>query len=112
MNDMELSGVQPSQLKSEVGDRGASQDREAGRRTFLKGLGTLGAALSGGALMAPSAGAQATSQISKGDAALLRFAAAAEIIESDLWLQYAELGGVQDDEVARLASTLIPGYPP
>src|SRR5437773_10023604 len=36
---------------------------------------------------------------------------AAEIIESDLWLQYQELGGVQDDEVATLASKLIPGYP-
>jgi hypothetical protein len=41
----------------------------------------------------------------------LQFLAAAEIIESDLWLQYQELGGVQDDEVATLASTLIPGYP-
>ncbi|MBV8050182.1 MAG: ferritin-like domain-containing protein [Acidobacteriaceae bacterium] len=33
--------------------------------------------------------------LSKGDAAILRFLAAAEIIESDLWLQYAELGGAQ-----------------
>ena len=31
--------------------------------------------------------------LSKGDAAILRFLAAAEIIESDLWVQYAELGG-------------------
>jgi hypothetical protein len=37
--------------------------------------------------------------------------AAAEIIESDLWLQYQELGGVQDNEVSKLASKLIPGYP-
>jgi hypothetical protein len=43
--------------------------------------------------------------------AILRFLAAAEIIESDLWLQYQELGGVQDDEVSKLASQLIPGYP-
>jgi hypothetical protein len=41
----------------------------------------------------------------------LQFLAAAEIIESDLWLQYQELGGVQDDEVSNLASKLIPGYP-
>ena len=41
----------------------------------------------------------------------MRFAAAAEIIESDLWLQYAELGGVQGDELPDLASKLIPGYP-
>jgi len=41
----------------------------------------------------------------------LRFLTAAEIIESDLWLQYQELGGVQDNEVSTLASKLIPGYP-
>jgi hypothetical protein len=32
----------------------------------------------------------------KGDVAILRFLAAAEIIESDLWQQYAELGGVTE----------------
>src|SRR5947209_4479741 len=34
-----------------------------------------------------------------GDAAILRFLAAAEIIESDLWQQYNELGGIQDKEL-------------
>jgi hypothetical protein len=34
-----------------------------------------------------------------GDAAILRFLAAAEIIEADLWQQYNELGGIQDEEV-------------
>ena len=43
--------------------------------------------------------------------AILQFLAAPEIIESDLWLQYQELGGVQDDEVSNLARKLIPGYP-
>jgi len=38
-------------------------------------------------------------KLSKGDAALLRFAAAAEILESDFWVQYNELGGIQDSEV-------------
>jgi Ferritin-like domain len=38
-------------------------------------------------------------RLKKGDAAILRFLAAAEIIESDLWIQYNELGGVQDSEV-------------
>ena len=32
--------------------------------------------------------------ITEGDAAILRFLAAAELIESDLWTQYAELGGL------------------
>src|SRR5262249_1216441 len=33
------------------------------------------------------------------DAAILRFLAAAEIIETDLWQQYNELAGIQDNEV-------------
>lgn len=37
--------------------------------------------------------------ISAGDAALLRFAAAAEILETDFWIQYNELGGIPDSEV-------------
>ena len=37
--------------------------------------------------------------ITAGDAALLRFAAAAEILETDFWVQYNELGGIQDSEV-------------
>ena len=37
--------------------------------------------------------------LKKGDADILRFLAAAEIIEADLWQQYNELGGIQDPEV-------------
>src|SRR5438067_8445511 len=37
--------------------------------------------------------------ITQGDAALLRFAAAAEILETDFWVQYNELAGIQDSEV-------------
>jgi hypothetical protein len=81
------------------------------RRSFLKVLGAAGAALSAGALEAAPSRAAANGSISSGDAALLRFAAAAEIIESDIWLQYAELGGVQNNELPALASSLIPGYP-
>jgi hypothetical protein len=86
--------------------------REIRRRSFLKGLGVAGAALSANAFLGTKAGAEERSgSLPKGDAAILRFLAAAEIIESDLWLQYQELGGVQDDEVSKLASKLIPGYP-
>src|SRR5271165_7602708 len=88
------------------------------RRSFLKGAGIAGAALAAGGLLAidlkgqePNAREERSGSLSKGDAAILRFLAAAEIIESDLWLQYQELGGVQDDEVSKLASQLIPGYP-
>src|ERR1700731_4587776 len=40
--------------------------------------------------------------LTKGDIAILRLLAAVELIESDLWLQYAELGGVQDSELPGL----------
>ncbi|MDQ6920265.1 MAG: ferritin-like domain-containing protein [Candidatus Dormibacteraeota bacterium] len=65
--------------------------RLVGRRSFLKGVGAVGATLPAGMLLATQAQA---ATLSKGDAAILRFLAAAEIIESDLWQQYAELGGV------------------
>jgi hypothetical protein len=37
-------------------------------------------------------------RLTLGDAALLRFAAAAEILETDFWVQYNELAGIQDSE--------------
>ena len=50
----------------------------AGRRSFLKGVGLAGvAALPGSALLASTASAKATSRITKGDVAILRFLAAA-----------------------------------
>ena len=76
------------------------------RRKFVKnGLVTGGAIAAGAGLLsdASSLFAEMTTErsgpINKGDAAILRFLAAAEIIETDLWLQYNELGGIQDDEV-------------
>ena len=80
------------------------------RRSLLKGLGVVGAAVSVGSLLAPEE-AHASGGLTHGDAAILRFLAAAEILESDLWLQYTELAGVQDNEVAIIASQQIPGYP-
>jgi len=85
------------------------------RRSFMRHSLVAGAAATVGAGILANgnfAVAQgASGKLRKGDVAILRFLAAAEIIESDLWLQYQELGGVQDDEVATLASKLIPGYP-
>jgi hypothetical protein len=67
------------------------------RRSFLKGLGIAGATLSAGTLLATEAMAQtstSTGKLSKSDVALLKFAAWAEVVEADLWTQYAELGAV------------------
>jgi hypothetical protein len=77
------------------------------RRSFLKGLGIAGVTLSAGALLGTESNAQTTrspSKLSKGDAALLRFAAAAELIEADLWQQYNELGGAQGGNPAYIAA--------
>jgi hypothetical protein len=40
------------------------------------------------------------SPITNGDVAILRFLNALEQVEADLWLQYSELGGTQDNEVS------------
>jgi len=80
------------------------------RRSFLKGLGLTGAAITAGVFLGETSEA-ASGPITQGDAAILRFLAAAEIIESDLWLQYQELLGIQDNEVSKIASKQIPGYP-
>src|ERR1700681_1096515 len=70
------------------------------RRSFLKGLGVAGASLSAGSLLTTAAEASTRSGITTvGDVAILRFLAAAEILETDFWQQYNELGGIQDSEV-------------
>lgn len=72
------------------------------RRAFLGAGLALGAgAFSVGLLAneAPSAAAAQSDTLTEGDAAILRFLAALELIESDLWQQYNEIGGIQDDEV-------------
>ncbi|HYZ75262.1 MAG TPA: twin-arginine translocation signal domain-containing protein [Chthoniobacterales bacterium] len=93
------------------GQSGSSEITRNGvrRRAFIKGLGVTGAALlPATALFINKAGAQVSTDASDdgggaltaGDASLLRFVAAAEIIESDLWEQYWELGGTQLDDFA------------
>jgi Ferritin-like domain len=74
--------------------------RSVSRRSFLGtslavGAGTIGAGLFTNA----SAAIDRRGGLTRGDADILRFLAAAELIEADLWLQYNELGGIQDPEV-------------
>jgi hypothetical protein len=69
------------------------------RRSFLKKTMVAGAAATMGAgILATGsrafAGASRPTALTPGDAAILSFLAAAELIETDLWQQYAELGGV------------------
>jgi hypothetical protein len=73
------------------------------RRAFLKtGIAAAGAATVGAAALTsskPAFAEERSGRLDPGDAAILRFLAAAEILETDLWQQYNELAGVQDSEV-------------
>ncbi len=69
------------------------------RRSFLGKSLAVGAGTIGAGILASTRTAKASGDITEGDAAMLRFAAAAEILETDFWVQYNELGGVQDSEV-------------
>jgi hypothetical protein len=72
------------------------------RRNFLGTSAAIGVGTVGGAFMAenlPVLTAQASSSLTSGDVAILRFLSAAEILETDAWQQYNELAGVQDSEV-------------
>jgi hypothetical protein len=68
------------------------------RRSFLKkgvlagGVAAIGAGVTGARTLA--FGQRTGNSPTPGDIAILRFLAAAELIESDLWIQYAELGGI------------------
>ena len=75
--------------------------RTSTRRQFVKTGVAVGVAASTAGLLgrvAPGASA-ADGSLSAGDAAILRFLAALETLETDLWQQYNELGGIQDAEV-------------
>src|SRR5438309_897065 len=82
---------------------GGSRSR-TNRRSFLSnGIGVAGALTVGAEVLGNGLSAFAKEQegreehsghLTRGDAAMLRFAAAAEILETDFWVQYNELGGV------------------
>jgi hypothetical protein len=97
--------VKHHDLSSDVPEDTTNQSAQStrspvGRRSFLKGIGLTGAALSSGTLLMPALQAEERSgDLTAGDASILRFLAAAETLETDIWQQYNELGGVQDKEV-------------
>ena len=69
------------------------------RRSFLLKGAAVGAGAVSAGMLADTAAAGASGGLTKGDAAILRFLAAAEILETDMWQQYNELAGIQDSEV-------------
>ena len=84
---------------------GKMTNQHSNRRKFLKN-GVLGAgatALGAGLLGSPSsvfASEDNHLPVTKGDIAILTFLQALEQVEADLWIQYSELGGTQDNEVS------------
>src|SRR6266496_4356167 len=77
-----------------------SSEPRTSRRAFLaKGAAAGALTLGAGRLLIDTPAALAGEALPAGDAAILQFLAAAELLEADLWKQYNELGGVQDGEV-------------
>jgi hypothetical protein len=75
------------------------------RRSFLKngtvaGAATLGAGLLPARVAAFEGDDDDRGRITRGDIAILKFLQALEQVEADLWIQYSELGGIQDNEVS------------
>src|ERR1700731_3626215 len=86
------------------GTAASTKERERGvsRRAFVAsgvGVGVAAGLMPFGRAASALADKPSSSKLGKGDAAILRFLATAEIIETDLWQQYNELGGIQDSEV-------------
>ena len=75
---------------------GIGVGRRLGRRSFVKGLALGAASLLpvGAAFADPGGRKQELGHITESDAAILRFLAAAEILETDLWQQYTEFADV------------------
>jgi hypothetical protein len=91
-----LNGARATRHAAELEKRPAALSGKGtvGRRSFLKRLGVAGALLPAGALIGSQSRARAeddNGNLSGGDVAILRFLAAAEILETDLWQQYNEL---------------------
>ena len=89
-----------SETDNQPNEASPAPKRKVRRRSFLKGMGMAAGAVSATSLLSTIMDAQESkSIITVGDVAILRFLAAAETLETDLWQQYNELGGIQDDEV-------------
>src|SRR5206468_1357360 len=96
-NDFDKGENRP--FRNDVGKRAKSLKGSISRRLFLGKSLALGAGTIGVGLLGSARAAEESLSLTSGDAALLRFPAALELIEADFWIQYNELGGIQDSEV-------------
>jgi hypothetical protein len=86
-------------LEENVEKRVKTRKDSISRRFFLETSLAVGAGTIGMGLLPNIRTARASGGLTPGDAALLRFPAALELLEADFWIQYNELGGIQDSEV-------------
>jgi len=96
-NDSSKSENRP--LEGNLEKRGKRRKSSISRRSFLRNSGAIVAGTVGAGFFINTKTARASGGLTPGDAALLRFPAALEILEADFWIQYNELGGIQDPEV-------------
>ena len=102
INDPTANGSSRSEsrsLEDNLEKKNKRRKRFISRRSFLGKTIALGAGTVGAGLLGSIRTAKASGGLSEGDAALLRFPAAVELLEADFWIQYNELGGIQDSEV-------------
>src|SRR5215469_2997249 len=97
--------------KDKLMQENVQPSKRPSRRSFLRkglvvgGAGTIGAGLLANGFSLPAfaeergRAKERSGDLTQGDVDILRFAAAIEILETDLWRQYNELGGIQDSEV-------------
>src|SRR5215469_1515459 len=96
-NDSSKSEDRP--LEDNLEKRVKCRKSSISRRSFLRNSGAIVAGTVGAGFFINTKTARASGGLTPGDAALLRFPAALELLEADFWIQYNELGGIQDSEV-------------
>src|SRR5438105_9628827 len=101
-----LSSTESPTRGTNPGGRTAAPDGDSQRGFSRRAFIASGMAVGVGAGLGPFGGTvsaladkPSSTKLGNGDAAILRFLATAEILETDFWQQYNELGGVQDSEV-------------
>ncbi|HEY3776223.1 MAG TPA: ferritin-like domain-containing protein [Solirubrobacteraceae bacterium] len=98
-------GRQSNDAVADVEQEESLWQRAVPRRSFLKRAGAIGAGAAVPlSVLASSSARGASTTLSQGDAAILQFLAAAEILETDLWIQYEELAGINGGNPAYMAA--------
>jgi hypothetical protein len=106
-SDATLFRIKPNLEGGNVKDLLNDFKGPANRRSFMKrGLAAAGTATMSAGLLAKGLSVfgqdldEDRGDLTKGDVAILKFLNVLEQVEADLWLQYSELGGTQDSEIA------------